>query len=190
MATLGETAPEFVAIPEHLRGRVFLTYSEFGGITGKSAATIRYWVRSGARMNCFLAFFALSGAAALRGRLSGSNAQGFFQRGFQQPRVIKPFRFGGGFEPMWDGHGRFFPPVVYFVFNNIGVNRYRHYHIARARLRDFIGALGQFSAVFFHAVDMQGKCLFRHLQGMVKSIAAGNAARNVREVNADSGVSY
>ena len=47
MATLGETAPEFVTIPEHLRSRVFLTYAEFGGITGKSAATIAYWARSG-----------------------------------------------------------------------------------------------------------------------------------------------
>ena len=39
--------PETVVLPEPLKGRLFLTYAEFGSLVGVKAPTVRHWVRCG-----------------------------------------------------------------------------------------------------------------------------------------------
>ena len=39
--------PEKIVLPEPLKGRLYLTYAEFGSLVGVSAATVRHWVRCG-----------------------------------------------------------------------------------------------------------------------------------------------
>lgn len=39
--------PETITLPEHLKGRVFFTAKEFGGLVGKSAETVKRWRRMG-----------------------------------------------------------------------------------------------------------------------------------------------
>jgi hypothetical protein len=39
--------PLTITIPEHLKGRLFFTYEEFGSLAGKCKHTVRNWVRLG-----------------------------------------------------------------------------------------------------------------------------------------------
>ena len=39
--------PEKIVLPEPLKGRLFLTYAEYGSLVGVTANTVRHWVRCG-----------------------------------------------------------------------------------------------------------------------------------------------
>jgi hypothetical protein len=111
------------------------------------------------------------------------------KRYFKQPGIVQTFRFGGFFEPTGYGNSGLFPAVIHFIFNNIRVNGYGNHHVPGAGFGDFIGTLRQWFSVFLHTVNVQGQRLLRHFQCVFKVIAAGNAARNIGKIDADSGIS-